>query len=107
MFLPTVYALLIGDGNALSFGLPAVATVALGTALFFLTRAPNSYVSGRDVFLIVVLGWVGVASVGAVPYVLSGLMGPVNAFFESMAGFTTTGASTVMSPEEVAPSLLL
>ena len=107
MFLPAIYALFSGDGNALSFGLPASVTVALGTAVFFLTRAPDSYVSGRDVFLIVVLGWVGVAAIGAVPFVLSGLMGPVNAFFESMAGFTTTGASTVLTPEEVAPSLLL
>jgi len=59
------------------------------------------------VFLIVVLGWLGVGTVGALPFVFSGLMGPVNAFFESMAGITTTGASTVQVPEEVAPSLLL
>src|SRR3712207_5165296 len=44
---------------------------------------------------------------GALPFVLSGLMEPVDAFFESMAGFTTTGASTIRVPEEVAPSLLL
>ena len=107
MFLPAAYSLVAGDGNVLSFGLPALVTVILGAALFLLTRAPNSYVSGRDVFLIVVLGWLGVGAIGAVPFVLSGLMGPVNAFFESMAGFTTTGASTVSTPEEVAPSLLL
>ncbi len=53
------------------------------------------------------LGWVGVATAGSVPFVLSGLMGPVDAFFESMAGFTTTGASTIGRPEDVAPSLLL
>ncbi len=107
MFLPAGYSLVAGDGNVLSFGLPALVTLILATALFLLTRSPDSYVSGRDVFLIVVLGWLGVAAIGAVPFVLSGLMGPVNAFFESMAGFTTTGASTVSTPEEVAPSLLL
>ncbi|MDQ3942537.1 MAG: TrkH family potassium uptake protein [Actinomycetota bacterium] len=72
-----------------------------------MTRNPFTYVSGRDVYLIVVLGWFGVASVGSLPFILSGLMGPVDAFFEAMAGFTTTGASTVQTPEEVAPSLLL
>src|SRR3712207_7961040 len=34
-------------------------------------------------------------------------MGPMDAFFEAMAGFTTTGASTIQTLEEVAPSLLL
>lgn len=107
MFVPMFYSLGAGDGNVLSFGLPALATLALAVTLFALTRSVGDYVSGRDVFLIVVLGWLGVAAVGAVPFVLSGLMGPADAFFESMAGFTTTGASTVGRPEDVAPSLLL
>ncbi len=107
MLLPAAYSLLAGDGNALAFALPGFGTLALGAILFFLTRASGVYVSGRDVFLIVVLGWVGVAAVGSLPFVLSGLLGPVDAFFDSMAGFTTTGASTVQAPEEVAPSLLL
>ncbi len=54
-----------------------------------------------------VLGWIGVAFAGALPFFLSGLMTPVEAYFEAMAGFTTTGASTVVRPEGVAPSLLL
>ena len=58
-------------------------------------------------FFIVVLGWIVVASVGSLPFILSGLMGPVDAFFEAMAGFTTTGASTIQTLEQVAPSLLL
>jgi trk system potassium uptake protein TrkH len=61
----------------------------------------------QDVFLIVVLGWLGVATFGALPFIISGVMGPVDAFFESMAGFTTTGASTVLAPEDLAPSILL
>jgi trk system potassium uptake protein TrkH len=107
MLLPAAYSLLAGDGNALAFALPGFGTLALGGILFFLTRVSGAYVSGRDVFLIVVLGWMGVAAVGSLPFVLSGLLGPVDAFFDSMAGFTTTGASTVQAPEEVAPSLLL
>lgn len=54
-----------------------------------------------------VLGWISVALAGAVPFYLSGLMSPIDAFFEAMAGFTTTGASTVQTPEDIAPSLLL
>jgi trk system potassium uptake protein TrkH len=107
MLIPAAFSLLVGDGNVLTFGFPALATMALGTVLFSLTRNPAPHVLRQDVFLIVVLGWLGVATAGALPFVLSGLMEPVDAFFESMAGFTTTGASTIRVPEEVAPSLLL
>lgn len=111
MLLPMLYSLLAGDGEALAFAGPALAALLTGGSLFLVARAPSSrtsaYVSGRDVYLIVVLGWLGVAAFGCLPFILSGLMGPANAFFESMAGFTTTGASTVGQPEDVAPSLLL
>jgi trk system potassium uptake protein TrkH len=107
MLLPAAFSLLVVDGKALAFGFPALGAMALGTTLFFLTRSPDPRILRQDVFLIVVLGWLAVATAGALPFVLSGLMGPVDAFFESMAGFTTTGASTIRVPEEVAPSLLL
>ena len=108
MLIPLAFSLLASDGNTFAFALPAFGALACGAIVFLLTRLPtNTYISGRDVFLIVVLGWLGVGAVGALPFIFSGLMGPVNAFFESMAGFTTTGASTVPVPEEVAPSLLL
>src|SRR3712207_5213739 len=107
MLLPAAFSLLVADGNALAFALPALGAMSLGAILFFLTRSPDLRILRQDVFLIVVLGWLGVATAGSLPFVLSGLMGPVNAFFESMAGFTTTGASTVSVPEDVAPSLLL
>jgi trk system potassium uptake protein TrkH len=107
MLIPAAFSFLVADGNALAFGFPALGAMVLGTILFFLTRSPNLQILRQDVFLIVVLGWLGVATVGALPFVLSGIMGPLDAFFNSMAGFTTTGASTIRVPEEVAPSLLL
>ncbi|HZF59876.1 MAG TPA: hypothetical protein VEZ19_15545, partial [Rubrobacter sp.] len=85
MLIPAAFSLVITDGHALAFGLPSLGALVLGGALYFFTRNPVTYISGRDVFLIVVLGWLGVATVGSLPFVLSGLMGPVNAFFESMA----------------------
>ncbi len=107
MLLPALYSLLAADENARAFGIPAVVALTLGVGLSLLIRNPSAYVSRRDVFLVVVLGWLGLAAIGSLPFVLSGLMGPVDAFFETMAGFTTTGASTILTPEEVAPSLLL
>jgi trk system potassium uptake protein TrkH len=108
MLVPMLYSLLTGDGIAMAFAVPAACALLFGTAMFFFARVQRSpYVSGRDVYLIVVLGWLGVATVGCVPFVLSGLLGPSDAFFESMAGFTTTGGSVIVTPEDVAPSLLL
>ena len=107
MFIPAAYSLVASDGNTLAFGLPAAGSLAFGTILFFLTRSSTQgYVSRQDVFLIVVSGWISVAAVGSLPFVLSGLMGTVDAFFNSMAGFTTTGAAT-LPPENVGSSLLL
>jgi trk system potassium uptake protein TrkH len=106
MLIPAAFSLVAGDGNALAFGFPALATTALGAMLFFPTRSSEAYVSGRDVFFIVVFGWISVATVGSIPFILADVTGPVDAFFNSMAGFTTTGASTT-SPEELASSLLL
>jgi trk system potassium uptake protein TrkH len=106
MLIPAGFSLVAADGNALVFGLPALGAMLLGGASFLLARGSDAYVAIQDVFFIVVFGWVGVAAVGSVPFVLSGVMDPVDAYFDSMAGFTTTGASTV-SPEGLAPSILL
>ena len=107
MLVPTVYSLLTAPDDAWILWLPGAVALALGAALFFLTRArQSSYVSRQSIFLMVVLCWLGVGLVGAAPFVLSGLMGPVDAFFNSMAGFTTTGAAT-LTPEELSTSLLL
>jgi trk system potassium uptake protein len=106
MLFPAAYSLFADDGLLLAFLFPAVLASAGGTGLFFITRESAPYVSIRDVFLMVVLGWIAVGFVGSAPFVVSGTMGYVDAFFDSMAGFTTTGAST-LPPEDFVPSLLL
>jgi trk/ktr system potassium uptake protein len=107
MLVPAAYALLAGPDGGWIFWLPGAAALALGAALFSLTRARQyRYVSRQNIFLMVVVCWLGVVLVGAAPFLLAGVMGPVDAFFNSMAGFTTTGAATV-APEELSPALLL
>ena len=106
MLVPSIYSVFANDGMVFFFAGPAVAAIVIGTGLFLLTKQREPYVSIRDVFLMVVVGWFVVAIVGALPFVFSGTVGYVDAFFNSMAGFTTTGAQT-LSPEEFAPSLLL
>src|SRR5215210_3449909 len=107
MLVPESFSLLTSPGDAWIFWLPGAAALALGAVFFSLTRARrSSYLSRQSIFLMVVVCWVGVGLVGAAPFLLARFMGPVDAFFNSMAGFTTTGAATVM-PEELSPALLL
>src|SRR5919107_2155088 len=107
MLVPAGYSLLTDPDDTWIFWLPGTAALALGATLFYFTRARRSgYISTQSTFLMVVVCWLGVGLVGAAPFLLAGVMGPVDAFFNSIAGFTTTGAATV-TPEELSPALLL
>ena len=69
----------------------------LGSGLATLGRGRP--VGAREGFLVLALTWLLAAACGAVPYLLSGedqLSSPLDAFYESMSGFTTTGASIVV-----------
>ena len=104
MLVPAAYSLLTVLDDGWTFWLPGATALALGAALFSLTRARQyRYVSRQSIFLMVVVCWLGVGLVGTAPFLLAGIMNPVDAFFNSMAGFTTTGAATV-TPEELSPS---
>src|SRR5918997_5559499 len=107
MLVPAAYSLVKAPEEAWIFWAPGLIALILGASLYYLTRRqPRSYVSRQSMFLMVVVCWLGVVLVGTLPFMLSGLMGPVDAFFNSMAGFTTTGAATV-TPEVLSPALLL
>ena len=80
-----------------------------GWALERATRGKEQ-VGIREGFLVVSLTWIVAAGFGALPYLFSGeapLNTPINAYFEAMSGFTTTGASMVSAPEELPRSLLM
>jgi len=72
-----------------------------------LTRGEHR-IGAREGFLIVALTWLGAAAIGALPYLLSSeaqLDRPVDAYFEAMSGFTTTGASVLTDVEAVSHSI--
>jgi trk system potassium uptake protein TrkH len=108
MGLCAVISLATGDpvparnGLALSCG----GVVVFGLTLCLTTRGPVD-LSRRDGFGIVTFGWVSAALAGALPYVLSGVIpGPVAAVFETMSGFTTTGASVLTDLEDLPRGIL-
>jgi trk system potassium uptake protein TrkH len=98
MLIPLVVGLVYGD-DVLVFVASILLTVTVGVGLERLHS--DTELHPREALLFVALSWLIVAVVGAVPYVLAGwgtastLAHPINALFESMSGFTTTGA-TVM-----------
>ncbi|MFV2072653.1 MAG: TrkH family potassium uptake protein, partial [Thermoanaerobaculales bacterium] len=79
---------------------------AAGLALVRINPPRDKSIHPRDGFLVVAGAWVAVSLVGALPYIVSGALGPVDAIFESVSGFTTTG-STVIQDTRVIPEALL
>ncbi|OYT26737.1 MAG: hypothetical protein B6U97_03220 [Candidatus Altiarchaeales archaeon ex4484_96] len=65
-------------------------------------RIPRKYeTKTKHVMMSVSIGWLLIAAVGALPYVLSNTLNPVDAFFESMSGWTTTGMTLIDYPEKM------
>ena len=84
----------------------ALVTVVCGLPLALASRGQDRRMRPRDGFLVVGVGWLLASIFGALPYFLSDTLSPVDALFESAAGFTTTG-STVMTHIEGTPHGLL
>lgn len=106
LLTPIGFSLYYGDGQLLSFLLSAAVTAATGGILYRGFRRREE-VTLRDGFAIVAFAWIGFALFGSLPYIFSAsLPNPVDAFFESMSGFTTTGA-TVMTDIEANPKSVL
>ncbi len=79
----------------------ALLSTAVSAVLWLVTRGPID-LSRRDGFGIVTFGWLAVAHLGALPYILSGdLADPASALFEAMSGFTATGATAVTVIEDM------
>jgi trk system potassium uptake protein TrkH len=91
--VPMGVALAFGEADGWLFLRSALGTTAVGAVLYALSRK-NREISERDGFVVVTVGWAAAALVGGVPYLLTGTLDTVaDAVFESMSGFTTTGAS--------------
>ena len=73
----------------------------------FKPKTGNNQVRKREGYLIVASGWISMVLFSALPYLFSGLFdNPVDAFFESISGMTTTGA-TIISDIEAMPKGIL
>lgn len=95
--------------DVVSMGFSATATLGLGMMTWVLTRSsekPN--IRKREGFLIVTFGWVVMSISGTLPYIMSGsVVSFTDAFFETLSGYTTTGASIITDLDIVPKDILL
>lgn len=106
MLLPIPFSLYYGEGDYIFFIISALITFAVGFAAFKFTRLDRD-VRAREGFAIVTLGWISFSLLGCLPFLLSGYIPSLtNAFFETMSGFTTTGATILVDIEKLPHGLL-
>ena len=107
MLVPWRVANYFGEADAMAFLLSAAITGCVGVCFVLAGwRAPET-IGRRESYLIVASVWVVLSAFGMIPFYLSSFIPDItNAFFETMAGFTTTG-STILTDIEALPHGLL
>ena len=98
LLIPALIALSYSEYDFQGFILSSLISFSIGIPLWYFTRH-NKTLSNKDGFLVVTAAWVVTAIIGALPFYLSGAIPNItDAFFESMSGVTTTGATIIGNP---------
>ena len=94
-----VIALIYGDGDTAALGYSILINISAGCVLSFLPGYDrDSHLRLKEGFIITALGWIFLGLFGAIPFMISGIIPRFeDAFFETVSGLTTTGASIVTS----------
>ncbi len=106
--LPVLAALIYGDGTLIDFLLAMVMTFGMGALLWTLTRRRRGDLSVRHGFLLVVMMWVTMPAVATLPLLLTiNGLSFTDAYFETMSGLTTTGATALTGLDALPPAINL
>jgi len=108
MVFPLLWGLYYGDNGVTPIIHSMALTILVSGGSILLLRGPQTeFISQREGMAIVAVGWTAVGFFGCLPFHLSGEFGPfVNAYFESISGFTTTGSSILTDVQAISKSLL-
>ncbi|HPC84710.1 MAG TPA: TrkH family potassium uptake protein [Thermoanaerobaculaceae bacterium] len=106
LLLPLPAALLWSETSLPWLG-SAATSALLGLGVVLATRTRDRRLHPKDGFLVVTGAWLLASLVGALPFLLAGTLGPVDALFETVSGFTTTGSTVVVDTATLPRSLLL
>jgi trk system potassium uptake protein TrkH len=108
MLLPLFWSLFRGESCSAAFAISTGITIGLGMLLWRLIQAGEGRLSRREAIMLVAGSWILVSFFGALPYVLAGTFQSfLDAWFESVSGFTTTGATVLTSIETQLQGILL
>jgi trk system potassium uptake protein TrkH len=110
MLVPLACSLYYGETDLWCFILSVGITSGTGGALYFACRprGEKNVISHREGFLIVSAGWIFASFFGGLPYMIHGALPALtDAYFETMSGFTTTGATVINKIEALPHGILL
>jgi trk system potassium uptake protein TrkH len=107
MWLSAPVALFFHEKDVFLFLLSGGITTAVGALAYFTTWKSPIVLNSRDGYVIVTVGWVLFSLFGTLPFLLTGsITGFTDAFFETISGFTTTGASILNNIEDLSHGVL-
>lgn len=109
MLIPGIISLLYKDGSAKSFFIGFAVTLFIGLTTWFPLRNYNRSLKLRDGFVIVVLFWAVLGLFGAIPLYIDATLNltVAQSVFESLSGFTTTGATVIVGLDTLPQSILM
>lgn len=109
MTLPVCVSAIYHAQDVVPLAVSFAITFFSGLTLYFITKKNEKEdISHKEAFIIVTFTWVIMSLCGSLPFLLSGTFNSfTDAYFESMAGFTTTGASVLTDIEAIPPGILL
>ena len=107
MLLPAACALYYKESCLGSILISAAICLAAGFAFTLTARPGNKVIYAREGFITVALAWITLSAFGALPFFISGeIPSYIDAFFETVSGFTTTGSSILTDVEAMSRGLL-
>lgn len=107
LLVPAVVALIYAESCIWSFLITTAIAFALGFSLTFFFKPTSQVFYSREGLIIVALAWLSLSLIGALPYVISGeIPHYIDAFFETVSGFTTTGSSVLADVEKLSHGML-
>jgi len=107
LVLPAICSLIYKENSAFSFLITIAIAAALGIFLTLIGKTKNRAIFAKEGFVIVALAWILLSAVGALPFYISReIPSYVDAFFETVSGLTTTGASIMPDVEASTKGIL-
>lgn len=108
MLIPAVVDIFAQDNDWVGFFISAFLSAFVGISLILTNKGGRFGLNLKQAFILTTLSWVAVVAFGALPFLFSELkLSYTDAFFETMSGITTTGATVLVGLDYLPPGILL